>query len=120
MVLFVCNLAAQNASLNGTVKDQQGGLVPAAAITLTGTATGVVLSAATDNDGNFEFPTVRPGERVSIQLRGEAFNLFNHPNFAQPSNNVVSTTFGTITATRTARGDLGSSRQLQLGIKLLF
>ena len=120
MGLFVCNLAAQNASLNATVKDQQGGLVPAAAITLTGTATGVVLSAATDNDGNFEFPTVRPGERVSIQLRGEAFNLFNHPNFAQPSNNVVSTTFGTITATRTARGDLGSSRQLQLGIKLLF
>jgi hypothetical protein len=53
-------------------------------------------------------------------LRGEAFNLFNHPNFAQPSNNFSSATFGNITATRTARGDLGSSRQLQIGAKLIF
>jgi hypothetical protein len=59
-------------------------------------------------------------ERVSVQLRGEAFNLFNHPNFAQPSNNFSSATFGNITATRTARGDLGSSRQLQIGAKLIF
>jgi len=59
-------------------------------------------------------------ERFSLQLRGEAFNLFNHPNFAQPSNNFVAGNFGQILATRTARGDLGSSRQLQLGIKLIF
>jgi hypothetical protein len=59
-------------------------------------------------------------ERFSIQLRAEAFNLFNHPNFAQPSNNFASSTFGTITQTRTARGDLGSSRQLQLGLKLIW
>jgi hypothetical protein len=59
-------------------------------------------------------------ERVSLQLRAEAFNLFNHANFAQPSNNFVATNFGQILATRTARGDLGSSRQLQLGLKLLF
>jgi hypothetical protein len=59
-------------------------------------------------------------ERVSLQFRAEAFNLFNHPNFAQPGNNVLSGTFGKVTATRTARGDLGSSRQLQLGLKLVF
>ncbi len=59
-------------------------------------------------------------ERVSLQLRGEAFNLFNHPNFAQPSNNFVAANYGQILATRTARGDLGSSRQLQLGLKLIF
>jgi hypothetical protein len=59
-------------------------------------------------------------ERFSLQFRAEAFNLFNHPNFTQPANNVVAANFGQILATRTARGDLGSSRQLQLGMKLIF
>ena len=59
-------------------------------------------------------------ERVSLQLRAEAFNILNHPNFAQPSNNFTATNFGQILQTRTARGDLGSSRQLQLGLKLIF
>ena len=59
-------------------------------------------------------------ERFALQFRAEAFNLFNHPNFGQPVNSVTAATFGQITATRTARGDLGSSRQLQLSMKLLF
>jgi hypothetical protein len=59
-------------------------------------------------------------ERVNLQFRAEAFNLFNHPNFAQPNRTFTSGDFGKITATRTARGDLGSSRQIQLGMKLLF
>jgi hypothetical protein len=59
-------------------------------------------------------------ERFSLQFRAEAFNLFNHPNFSQPSNSFIAANFGQITATRTARGDLGSSRQLQLGMKLIF
>jgi hypothetical protein len=33
---------------------------------------------------------------------------------------MASSAFGQIQATRTARGDLGSSRQLQLGLKLIF
>jgi hypothetical protein len=59
-------------------------------------------------------------ERVSLQFRAEAFNLFNHPNFGQPINSITAATFGQITSTRTTRGDLGSSRQLQLGMKLIF
>ena len=59
-------------------------------------------------------------ERVSLQFRCEAFNLFNHPNFGQPQNNLAVATFGQITATRTTRGDLGSSRQIQFALKLLF
>ena len=59
-------------------------------------------------------------EGILVQFRAEAFNLFNHPNFTQPQNAFTATTFGQITATRTTRGDLGSSRQLQLGIKLIF
>jgi hypothetical protein len=59
-------------------------------------------------------------ERAALQFRAEAFNLFNHPNFGQPVNNLASTAFGQILSTRTSRGDLGSSRQLQLGLKLIF
>ena len=59
-------------------------------------------------------------ERVHVQFRAEVFNLMNHPNFGQPNRTTTSADFGRITATRTARGDLGSSRQLQLGLKLTF
>ncbi len=59
-------------------------------------------------------------ERFSAQFRAEIFNLFNHPNLGQPVNSIASAQFGQILATRTVRGDLGSSRQLQLGLKLLF
>lgn len=59
-------------------------------------------------------------EKIGVQFRAEAFNLFNHPNFAQPVNAITAATYGQIIATRATRGDLGSSRQLQLGIKLIF
>jgi hypothetical protein len=59
-------------------------------------------------------------EGVNLQFRAEGFNILNHPNFAQPDRTVTSADFGRITATRTARGDLGSSKQIQLGMKLVF
>jgi Carboxypeptidase regulatory-like domain len=59
-------------------------------------------------------------EGINLQFRADAFNVLNHPNFAQPNRTVTSADFGRITATRTARGDLGSSRQIQLGMKLTF
>ncbi|HEY1241152.1 MAG TPA: TonB-dependent receptor [Bryobacteraceae bacterium] len=62
-------------------------------------------------------------ERLTAQFRADTFNLFNHPNFAQP-NRIVSTaagnTFGEIQATRAPIGDSGSSRQIQLALKLIF
>jgi hypothetical protein len=62
-------------------------------------------------------------ERMNLQIRCDAFDLFNHPNFGQPSRTLSSLTsksFATITSTRFPTGDAGSSRQLQLAMKLQF
>ncbi len=61
-------------------------------------------------------------ERLRTEFRAEAFDLFNHPNFGQPNRTaqVGSKTFGQISNTRFANGDFGSSRQLQLSLKLVF
>ena len=56
---------------------------------------------------------VREGQH--LMLRGEAFNLLNHPNFANPvATNAGSSQFGKITTT------LGSPRVLQLAAKYIF
>lgn len=59
-------------------------------------------------------------ERVNLQFRAEAFDIFNHPNFGNPNLNVGTTNFGIITSTRFPNGDFGSARQLQLALKLEF
>ena len=61
---------------------------------------------------------IRFGENTSLQLRGEAFNIFNKTNFrsfaAVPNAlNVTSTNFGAIGAVR-------DPRTIQLGAKLIF
>jgi hypothetical protein len=53
------------------------------------------------------------GERLNLQFRTEAFNLFNHPNFNLPDNFLGSPTFGRITSAR-------DPRHIQFGLKLLF
>lgn len=60
-------------------------------------------------------------ERLNWQIRADAFDLLNQANFNQPVSTVGSSTFGLITAgTRFPAGDSGSSRQLQLAMKLIF
>ncbi len=59
---------------------------------------------------------------ATVEFRAEAFNVFNHPNLANPGRiaSVGSTSFGLITSTRLPTGDSGSSRQVQFALKLLF
>lgn len=57
---------------------------------------------------------VRFGETKQLQLRAEAFNVFNHTNFKTiASTNVTVATFGQISATR-------DPRTIQLGAKFIF
>jgi hypothetical protein len=58
-------------------------------------------------------------ERFNLQLRADAFDLLNHPNYGQPGG-TVGATLGQITSTRFPTGDSGSSRQLQMAMKLKF
>ncbi|HMD37870.1 MAG TPA: carboxypeptidase-like regulatory domain-containing protein [Candidatus Acidoferrum sp.] len=55
-------------------------------------------------------------ERLNLQFRAEAFNLFNHENFAPPSTNINSpSTFGALT------GTVGEGpRQMQIALRLEF
>ncbi len=62
----------------------------------------------------------RIGAKLDVELRAEIFDLFNHPNFGQPGNVVGSVNFGKITSTRFPTGDSGSSRQVQLALKVSF
>ena len=52
-------------------------------------------------------------ERFRLQLRGEVFNLFNHPNFRTVVTNLSASNFGALTQT-------DDPRVLQFGVKLLF
>ena len=40
-----------------------------------------------------------PTEKSSLRLRGEFYNAFNHPQFANPDTNVCSSAFGVIAST---------------------
>jgi hypothetical protein len=53
------------------------------------------------------------GGRAKLQIRVEAFNLFNRVNFAAPASNRSAATFGTIAAAY-------DPRQVQLGLKVLW
>jgi hypothetical protein len=52
-------------------------------------------------------------ENTKLELRAEAFNLFNRTNFGAPNGNISSAAFGTITSALPAR-------ELQFAVKLYF
>ena len=67
--------------------------------------------------------TTRVTETTALVVRVDAFDLLNHPNFGNPTlsaTGAATSTFGQITATRTAVGDAGSSRQLQFAMRFEF
>jgi outer membrane receptor protein involved in Fe transport len=71
-----------------------------------------------------EFPIT---ERFTLQARVDAFNVFNHPNFNNPSGVLTSSTFGRSTQMlATGLGGLsplyqaGGPRSMQMALRVLF
>jgi hypothetical protein len=60
------------------------------------------------------FRTFAVKERVKIQFRAEAMNWMNHTNFNNPTADVSSSTFGTITST------MSGERQFRFATKISF
>jgi hypothetical protein len=72
----------------------------------------------------------RINDRFTLQFKADAFDVFNQVNFTNPVTTLTAlgqfvptstSTFGLITGgTRFPAGDFGTSRQLQLSLKLRF
>jgi hypothetical protein len=60
------------------------------------------------------FREERTAERYRIQIRGEFFNAFNHPQFDLPNATIGSAAAGVISST------VGSPRDIQLSLRLMF
>ncbi len=76
---------------------------------------GLRVNGIHDFDTNF-YKSFTPKEGMTIDLRAEIFNLFNHPRFAQPDAAVGDPAFGTITSD--AAGYL--PRYFQFGVRFEF
>ncbi len=61
---------------------------------------------------NFPLP-ISLGEAPRLELRGDFFNVLNHPNLAQPNSTTGSNAFGTITSS-------SPGRAIQVGMQFLF
>lgn len=61
-----------------------------------------------------DFPLRFLGEAGRFELRLDAFNLFNRPNFGPPDTDMTSPTFGQLTST------IGNARLLQVAAKIVF
>src|SRR5262245_15104265 len=58
---IVLTVGVSGTTVNGTVQDSSGALIPAVPVTLTNVATGAVRQAVTDTAGRYQFGNVQPG-----------------------------------------------------------
>jgi hypothetical protein len=79
----------------------------------------ILIGPGTDNlDFSLAKNILLRGERHRIQLRGEFFNLLNHPNLDIPNHVFGAATFGQVLS-ENAYGNK-PPRQIQLGFKYIF
>ena len=79
LLLMFCTASSalaqfDTATVLGTVRDASGAVVPAAKVTLTNAATGISVIKTSADDGNFEFPAVRPGTYV-VTAEKDGFSM---------------------------------------------
>ena len=76
IVLLLCTggaFAQFSSSIEGTVTDATGAIVPGAKVVLTGIATGVTSTTESNSAGFYKFPSLGPGSyRVTVTVQGFA------------------------------------------------
>ena len=80
----------------------------------------VVIGPPFHNTDLSVIKNLRPFGRTRLQFRADVFDLFNVANLGPPGNIVGSPTFGKISRTRFSTGEAGSSRQIQLAVRVWF
>lgn len=74
-----------SASVSGSVKDAQAGVLPGASVTLTSDTQGTVVTAVTDALGGFFFPYVRP-DTYTLKISLQGFQTVQRPGLVVNAN----------------------------------
>ncbi len=78
-LLFCASVLAQNSSLNGTVVDPSGAVVPNTSITLNNEQMGIQRSVTSDAQGRYAFDNLAPGMyRITARAAGFAEQILNN------------------------------------------
>ncbi len=112
LALSVCissHLSAQGlGSINGTVTDASGAVVPGAEVTATQVGTGILSTTTSGNQGNFVFPILAPSV-YNITAKRAGFEVYNEKGVALRADNAVTVNIvlkpGTTTETVTVSAD---------------
>jgi len=59
-------------------------------------------------------------ERLKVQFRAEAFNVFNHPSAGNPNATFGASNFGTVSSIQQVPGTISGARVLSLSGKIIF
>ena len=78
-----------SASVFGSVKDSQGGILPGATVTLTSRTQGNTLTGTTDAEGRFVFPIVRP-DLYTLKVSVQGFKTAERSNVVVSANDKFS------------------------------
>lgn len=116
-VLFVIATAgltafgqASSSAINGTVTDQQGNLVPGAAVTLTNTGKNFTRTQRTNETGRFNFALIPPGSyQVSVEAKNFKKAVITDVSALvdKPTDLTVSLEIGNVTETVTVSSGSG-------------
>src|SRR5258708_28922813 len=71
LIACICSAQVATGNLRGTVSDSTGGVLPNCSVTITHTSTGLIRKVSTNEQGDFNAPSLSVGEyRIAIALAG--------------------------------------------------